>query len=156
LFKDEANQNEIRNLNGIHKLIELLSVEFPYLVAQAARCLGALASDNKENKNLISILGGFKLLKILESSEDQNIANQAGFAMVVLTEGVGLEIAEIEMLPSFSFEPKAEEKETSEISVCSICLGDYVRGQELRMLPCFHSFHRDCIDMVRILIYVYL
>jgi len=29
---------------------------------------------------------------------------------------------------------------------CNICLTDFEDGEDLRTLPCFHSFHCDCID----------
>lgn len=29
---------------------------------------------------------------------------------------------------------------------CSICFDDYAQDQQLRVLPCFHKFHRHCIE----------
>ncbi|KAJ3026824.1 UNVERIFIED_CONTAM: hypothetical protein HDU68_005010 [Siphonaria sp. JEL0065] len=29
---------------------------------------------------------------------------------------------------------------------CSICIADYVVGEQIRVLPCGHAFHLDCID----------
>jgi hypothetical protein len=29
---------------------------------------------------------------------------------------------------------------------CAVCHDDYVEGEELRVLPCQHKYHRDCID----------
>merc|ERR1712232_1123038 len=29
---------------------------------------------------------------------------------------------------------------------CSVCCEDYAAGDELRTLPCWHSFHKACID----------
>lgn len=29
---------------------------------------------------------------------------------------------------------------------CSVCVDDFVKGQDIRVLPCNHRFHPDCID----------
>ncbi|EKX50245.1 hypothetical protein GUITHDRAFT_50560, partial [Guillardia theta CCMP2712] len=29
---------------------------------------------------------------------------------------------------------------------CSICLGEFAEGEELKSLPCVHVFHCACID----------
>lgn len=29
---------------------------------------------------------------------------------------------------------------------CSICMCEYVDGHEMRVLPCIHNFHKDCVD----------
>mmetsp|Transcript_3523 Transcript_3523/g.9171 ORF Transcript_3523/g.9171 Transcript_3523/m.9171 type:complete len:405 (-) Transcript_3523:251-1465(-) len=29
---------------------------------------------------------------------------------------------------------------------CAICQGDYLENEELKRLPCFHTFHAECID----------
>lgn len=29
---------------------------------------------------------------------------------------------------------------------CPICTDDFVKGQDLRLLPCNHTFHPDCVD----------
>jgi Ring finger domain len=39
-------------------------------------------------------------------------------------------------------EPGADSGEKN----CLICLEDFAAGEELRTLPCFHSFHRPCAD----------
>merc|ERR1711871_1217363 len=31
-------------------------------------------------------------------------------------------------------------------SSCTICLGDYEVKEELRLLPCGHCFHAECVD----------
>jgi hypothetical protein len=30
--------------------------------------------------------------------------------------------------------------------VCPICTDDFVKGQDVRVLPCSHQFHPECID----------
>ena len=29
---------------------------------------------------------------------------------------------------------------------CSVCVEDFVKGQDIRVLPCQHKFHPECID----------
>ena len=29
---------------------------------------------------------------------------------------------------------------------CSVCVDDFVKGQDIRVLPCKHTFHPECID----------
>jgi hypothetical protein len=42
-------------------------------------------------------------------------------------------------------EERAEEEEEEE-GTCSICLGEFVEGEELRLLGCLHVFHQRCVD----------
>jgi len=37
--------------------------------------------------------------------------------------------------------------EPSAADTCGVCLIDFEEGDELRVLPCGHRFHRDCIDL---------
>eukprot|EP00735_Rhodelphis_limneticus_P006318 TRINITY_DN18708_c0_g1::TRINITY_DN18708_c0_g1_i1::g.20358::m.20358 TRINITY_DN18708_c0_g1::TRINITY_DN18708_c0_g1_i1::g.20358 ORF type:complete len:232 (+),score=15.26,sp/Q8BI21/RNF38_MOUSE/41.00/9e-16,zf-RING_2/PF13639.1/38,zf-RING_2/PF13639.1/1e+03,zf-RING_2/PF13639.1/2.3e+03,zf-RING_2/PF13639.1/1.2e-15,zf-C3HC4/PF00097.20/1.4e+02,zf-C3HC4/PF00097.20/1.9e+03,zf-C3HC4/PF00097.20/4.7e-07,zf-C3HC4_3/PF13920.1/6.4e+02,zf-C3HC4_3/PF13920.1/6.4e+02,zf-C3HC4_3/PF13920.1/2.9e+03,zf-C3HC4_3/PF13920.1/1e- len=51
----------------------------------------------------------------------------------------------IDLLPTHTFHAShSTEEETHK--QCMVCLMDYEEGDELRTLPCFHSFHRDCVD----------
>ena len=34
----------------------------------------------------------------------------------------------------------------SDVAQCSVCLEDVASGQVMRLLPCAHRFHKDCID----------
>jgi hypothetical protein len=32
------------------------------------------------------------------------------------------------------------------VAQCMICLGDFEVGDRVRLLPCMHRYHRDCLD----------
>jgi hypothetical protein len=34
----------------------------------------------------------------------------------------------------------------SQQNQCSVCLEKFQEGEELRILPCFHKYHKSCID----------
>ena len=45
--------------------------------------------------------------------------------------------------------PKAEGSEEHPIDnglACSVCTDDFIKGQDIRVLPCNHKFHPECID----------
>lgn len=48
------------------------------------------------------------------------------------------------------FKPRVEEvgdgKSAENGLACSVCTDDFVRGQSVRVLPCNHKFHPECID----------
>ena len=52
----------------------------------------------------------------------------------------GVDQAIIDRLPTFNF------GQNNKDSQCRICLEYYVDGDELRILPCFHLYHRQCVD----------
>lgn len=46
-------------------------------------------------------------------------------------------------------EPKAQGEEqykTDNGLACSVCTDDFIKGQDIRVLPCNHKFHPECID----------
>ncbi|KAI1882106.1 hypothetical protein AGOR_G00247270 [Albula goreensis] len=49
---------------------------------------------------------------------------------------------EIQRLPTKSFNPAYSAGKTE----CQICFCNYTEGEELRMLPCLHDYHVQCID----------
>ncbi|XP_064635147.1 uncharacterized protein LOC135492538 [Lineus longissimus] len=55
----------------------------------------------------------------------------------------GLNKTSIEQLPTKIFKKTASSSKDDE---CSVCMGEYEDGDNLRILPCFHNFHVKCID----------
>jgi len=61
----------------------------------------------------------------------------------------GASAREIACLPTRTYvapTPEQESKTAKEHKSCMICLCDYETDEVLRTLPCFHSYHKDCID----------
>ncbi|XP_067914952.1 uncharacterized protein si:ch211-59o9.10 isoform X2 [Heterodontus francisci] len=53
-----------------------------------------------------------------------------------------LSSAEINCLPTKLFDPEHAAEKTQ----CHICFNDYSPGEKLRILPCLHDYHSQCID----------
>ncbi|KAH9547745.1 hypothetical protein CY35_11G051300 [Sphagnum magellanicum] len=64
--------------------------------------------------------------------------------LLLTREPLGMSISDVKALPSFVFKCAGEGRGTAE--TCAICLEDYEAGENLRLLPCHHEFHLDCID----------
>ncbi|KAL9645643.1 hypothetical protein ABK040_003376 [Willaertia magna] len=58
---------------------------------------------------------------------------------------VGVDQNLLLQLPVYRFKGK-DTKMKEEDHQCCICMCDYEIGNELRRLPCFHEFHKDCVD----------
>uniref|UniRef100_A0ACD5ZSS7 Uncharacterized protein n=1 Tax=Avena sativa TaxID=4498 RepID=A0ACD5ZSS7_AVESA len=59
--------------------------------------------------------------------------------------GAGMDEAAISALPRMVVVEGGSGGDAS--ASCAVCLGDYDRGDVLRVLPaCEHSFHRPCVD----------
>lgn len=54
--------------------------------------------------------------------------------------GHGADQGEISELPTYIFHPIQHGNEK-----CSVCLSDLRDGEQAMKLPCFHTFHKDCI-----------
>lgn len=59
----------------------------------------------------------------------------------------GLKKKVLQSLPKFRFDPSSSTS-TGSAEECAICLSEYIRGDEIKVLPqCGHGFHSQCIDM---------
>jgi hypothetical protein len=66
---------------------------------------------------------------------------------------VPLGVESVSRFPVVKYSARGSEKETDgpnktsdEDKNCPICMCDFEEGDELRILPCFHKFHTNCID----------
>jgi len=53
------------------------------------------------------------------------------------------------VLPSYPYVPVANSSDASsenKMAQCTVCMSEFEKDQELRLLPCLHSYHKDCID----------
>lgn len=57
------------------------------------------------------------------------------------SEGIAAAVA-----PSLVIAGSATETSNEENLGCSICTEDFEKGQDIRVLPCNHKFHPDCVD----------
>jgi len=82
-------------------------------------------------------------------ASDRNFLNLLRVAQQISEDGAadGASQAEIENLPTHKFVPfEAAEEKSEEITRCMVCLSDFEKDEELRTLPCFHFYHKECID----------
>lgn len=54
--------------------------------------------------------------------------------------GQGLQSAAIDNLPTTTYREGGEDRQ------CVVCITDFKTGEQVRTLPCFHKFHKQCID----------
>ena len=61
----------------------------------------------------------------------------------------GVDPDTIRNLPTRTFQPSSSSSDGNNAKTddkCSICLCQYEAGEEVKMLPCLHSYHGQCID----------
>jgi hypothetical protein len=65
------------------------------------------------------------------------VAETAATQMRNLPEGIA---------PAENSTSSRKDGDTSQALGCSICTDDFERGQDIRVLPCDHKFHPECVD----------
>jgi hypothetical protein len=74
---------------------------------------------------------------------------EAGPAMEAMLNSIGASQDEIDRCPLRTLTSDDElltRRTDGKPRHCPICLENYQEGQQVRTIPCFHSFHKDCID----------
>jgi hypothetical protein len=62
------------------------------------------------------------------------------------TENMGASQAEIDSLPTHTIKNLEKDLPSIDLQQCVICLEDFKSGDERKILPCFHGYHKECID----------
>ncbi|MBU38167.1 MAG: hypothetical protein CMA59_01435 [Euryarchaeota archaeon] len=76
----------------------------------------------------------------------RNIENNMGMDLQSTERGASID--SIKKFPKFCYSAGHAHvmAEIGQAESCTICLGDYESGEELRLLPCGHCFHAECVD----------
>eukprot|EP00475_Leptophrys_vorax_P008840 TRINITY_DN1576_c0_g1_i1.p1 TRINITY_DN1576_c0_g1~~TRINITY_DN1576_c0_g1_i1.p1 ORF type:complete len:296 (+),score=57.82 TRINITY_DN1576_c0_g1_i1:172-1059(+) len=53
---------------------------------------------------------------------------------------------DIRNLPTKRYDPEEMRDAEGDRTTCVVCMADFERGEELRVLPCSHEFHTQCVD----------
>eukprot|EP01080_Neovahlkampfia_damariscottae_P004228 gene4228-7565_t len=97
--------------------------------------LSSISSLLVERRNLESTEENIRIISWLEQLQNQ-FQNEQQISC-------GLSSSTLSQLPTFKF---MINDQNTMINECSICLSEYENEDEIRTLPCFHMFHKDCID----------
>jgi hypothetical protein len=81
-----------------------------------------------------------------DPDEARPITNNMGMSLHTTERGASL--ANIQKFPKFHYTDDHVHimKEIGQSETCTICLGDYEEAEQLRLLPCGHCFHAECVD----------
>jgi hypothetical protein len=107
---------------------------------------------NGQTQRVHAVLNGTqlreKLTRLLNTPMDgraaQNLfAELAVGGTTTTTQKPVKKVADVNAYPSYKYdgEPLPDDKKT-----CAICLADYEVDEEIRLLPCVHFYHKECID----------
>jgi len=105
------------------------------------RFLDTYQGGNEENRIRIR-----ELLVALQYMQEERRTGQGNYETFLSTmQDVKPPANSKEDMPVYIWKAK-EEKSAPGETMCSICLSLYEGGNEIKLLPCFHQFHKDCID----------
>lgn len=81
------------------------------------------------------------------TSSDSSDYHESGPGAPKPTSPLGLDPKAISSLPVLLHKRTNDSDEKEPESTCSICLSEFIEGENIKMLPnCNHAFHPDCID----------
>jgi len=87
-------------------------------------------------------------MRCKQEETEAGVAITNNMGMDLQTTERGASLANIRKFPKFCYTPShvSVMKDIGQSETCTICLGDYEGDEELRLLPCGHCFHAECVD----------
>jgi len=88
---------------------------------------------------IIFIFGIFVIYKFRVETLEAELHNGSSTSIGAATQ------EEVDALPIKVF--SMEKKKENDPETCAVCIDDFVDGDKLRVLPCHHEYHVECIDL---------
>jgi len=88
---------------------------------------------------LAFMFGIFVIYKFRIDSFETELQNTSNVSLGAATQ------EEVDALPIKIFNMKLKKENDPE--TCAVCIDDFVDGDKLRVLPCHHEYHVECIDL---------
>jgi len=88
---------------------------------------------------MIFIFGIFVIYKFRIETFEAELQGQSSTSIGAATQ------EEVDALPIKVF--SMEKKKENDPETCAVCIDDFVDGDKLRVLPCHHEYHVECIDL---------
>eukprot|EP00929_Paragymnodinium_shiwhaense_P000512 TRINITY_DN100754_c0_g1_i1.p1 TRINITY_DN100754_c0_g1~~TRINITY_DN100754_c0_g1_i1.p1 ORF type:complete len:573 (+),score=76.57 TRINITY_DN100754_c0_g1_i1:76-1794(+) len=88
---------------------------------------------------------GLQMLLLNTMANEEAVAARISEVHDVLRPGQGLDRQDVQNCGNIITWNKEEQSGNTQ-SQCMVCLGDFDDGDNVRVLPCDHAFHKDCID----------
>ncbi|XP_033752078.1 E3 ubiquitin-protein ligase RNF6-like [Pecten maximus] len=126
---------DIAHLNS--SLLSMLEGGSPFIGQPVARHSRSRRRGQRRNTNP----RGLDIGSPADGNDYEDLLNLA--EMLGDVKNKGLTEAQSSRLPVRTYQANGDKQDSED---CLICMCEYDQGDRLKMLPCFHEFHSQCID----------
>ncbi|ORX85145.1 hypothetical protein BCR32DRAFT_242048 [Anaeromyces robustus] len=88
---------------------------------------------------VVFIIGIFVIYKLRVEILESDMQNESNVSLGAASQ------EEVDALPIKIFDMK--KKQENDPETCAVCIDDFTDGDKLRVLPCHHEYHVECIDL---------